>query len=60
MVESDMSNLDQQVDKELCLMWNRTTLGVPFVNGFCVSKLQLVKPNTYFSKVHFHIGDREV
>jgi hypothetical protein len=35
-VESDMSNLDQQVVEELCLKWNRTTLGAPFVNGFCV------------------------
>jgi hypothetical protein len=35
-VESDMSNLDQHIDEELCLMWNRTTLGAPFVSRFCV------------------------
>ncbi len=38
MVESDMNNRDQQV-VELCLMWNRTTLGASFVSGFCVSML---------------------
>jgi hypothetical protein len=60
MVESDMSNLDQQVAEELCLVWNKTTLGVPFICGFCVYGLQLVKPNTCFSKVHFHMGERKV
>jgi hypothetical protein len=33
-VESDMSNLDQQVVEELCLMWNRRTLCAPFISGF--------------------------
>ncbi len=39
MVESDMNNLNQQVVEELCLMWNRTILGVPFISGFCVHGL---------------------
>jgi hypothetical protein len=38
-VESDMNNLNQQVVEELCLMWNRTILGVPFISGFCVHGL---------------------
>jgi len=59
-VESDMSNQDQQVAKELCFMWNMTTFGVPFVSRFCISMLQLMKPNTCFNKVHFHMGEREV
>jgi hypothetical protein len=41
-------------------MWNRTILGAPFVNRFCVSTLQLVKPNTCFNKVHCYMGKREV
>jgi hypothetical protein len=60
MVENDMSNQDQQVVEELCLMRNRTNFGAPFVSRFCVFALQLEKPNTCFSKVHFHMGEREV
>ncbi len=55
-----MSKRDQQVAAELCFMWNKTTLGAPFVSGFCVSTLQLMKPNMCFSKVHFHMDEREV
>jgi hypothetical protein len=39
MVESDMNNQHQQVAEELCLIWNRTNLGAPFISGFCVSTL---------------------
>jgi len=58
--QSDMSNRDQQVAEELCLMWNMKTLGAPFVNEFCVSTLQLVKPHMCFNKVHLHMGERQV
>jgi len=58
--KSDMSKKDQQVAAELCFLWSKTTLGVPFVNGFCVSMLQLVKPNMCFNKVHFRMVEREV
>lgn len=60
MAESDTSDPDQQVAEELCLMWNRKTLGAPFVVRFCVSGLQSVKPDTCFSKAHFQTGEREV
>jgi hypothetical protein len=59
-VENDMKNLNQQAVEKLCLMWNRTILGVLFISGFCVYGLQSIKPNTCFSKVHFHMGEREV
>jgi hypothetical protein len=59
-IESDMNNWNQQVAEELCLMWNRTTLGAPFVSGLWVSRLQLMKPNTCFNKVRFNMGEREV